>query len=126
MTWTRPGMRGGLSSDDGGGARSAVVLHGGLDARAGMRAPALATQHLLERAQQQQDVLAARRVAHGPDAPHLTLQRAEGGADLDAEVVEQRPPHARVVHAVWNEHGREHRQAALGRLLAEEAQPERG
>src|SRR2546430_13714207 len=97
-----------------------------VDTRPDVRAPSLATQHVLERAQEEQDVLAARGVTHGPDAPHLALQRTEGGTDLDAEVVEERAPHAQVVDAVGNEHGREHRQAALGRLLAAEAHAARG
>ena len=102
------------------------MIQGGVDARPGVHGPSLVTQHLLESAQQEQDVLPTRGVPHGTDPPHFALQRTEGGTDLDAEVVEERAPHAQVVDAVGNEHGREHRQAALGRLLAEEAQPERG
>src|SRR3989442_6656821 len=102
------------------------MVHSSVDTRPDVRAPSLATQHVLERAQEEQDVLAARGVTHGPDAPHLALQRTEGGTDLDAEVIEERAPHAQVVDAVGNEHGREHRQAAPRPLLAEEAPPQRG
>src|SRR5262245_33688249 len=100
-------------------ADSAVVIERGADSRAGVYGPPFAPQHLLQRAQRNEHVLPACRVAHRPDSPDLALQRTECRADLDAEVFEQRTAYARVVDAVRNDDRREHRKAALGRLLTE-------
>ena len=47
-------------------------------------------EHRAERRQAQHDVVRAAAVAHQAEAPDLALERPEAGADLDAELVQQR------------------------------------
>ena len=49
-------------------------------------------------------------VAHQADPPDLAFERAEAGADFDAEALEQRLADRRVVDALGNPHGVELRQ----------------
>src|SRR5262245_53460307 len=82
---------------------------GCVDSGAGGRAVAFPTQDVLERGQTLEHELPLGRIAHGPDAPDLALQRAERGADLDAEVLDQPATDAQLVDAVRHDHGRQER-----------------
>ena len=61
---------------------------------------ALSRQRTLERAQADEHVLRAAGVAHQAHAPDPARQRAEPGAYLDTEVVEEKLPNRRLVHAL--------------------------
>src|SRR5215813_8571553 len=56
-------------------------------------------QHAFEGGQAEQHVLSTRGVAHGADAPDLALELTEGGADLDAELLDESPTHGQLVHS---------------------------
>src|SRR6185295_7829834 len=62
-------------------------------------------QDRAQRRQAEHDVVRAAAVAHEADAPDLAGERPEAGADLDAELVEQRLPHLGFVHAFGAAHG---------------------
>ena len=67
-------------------------------------------QQLFQRGQQDQHVRLPAGVAHQADPPDLALERAEAGADFDAESLQQRLAHGRVIDARRNPHRVELRQ----------------
>src|SRR6185369_13424842 len=96
-----------------GRAGGTVGLAGGLKPRSRRARPALRAQRLLERHEAGEHVLARRRVAHRPDAPDAALQRPEGRADLDPEVVDELGAHAQLVDPGRHDDGRDEGQATL-------------
>ena len=63
------------------------------------RTGALFGQQLLQRGEQSSTFALPAGVAHQPDPPDLAFERAEPGADLDAEPLEQRLAHGHVIDA---------------------------
>src|SRR4029077_2301603 len=61
-------------------------------------------EHRAERREAEHDVVRAAAIAHQAEAPDLALQGAEPGADLEAELVQQRAAHFLFVHALRAEH----------------------
>src|SRR5262245_49308601 len=88
-------------------AVGAIVSERGTATTASASVPALAAQHVLERREGEQYVVARGGIAHGADAPDPSLQRAERRADLDTEILDESSPHAQLVHAVGNDDRRE-------------------
>src|SRR5438270_4180532 len=64
-------------------------------------------EHRAERREAQHHVVRAAAVAHQAEAPDLALERPEAGADLEAELGEQRASHLGFVHALGT-HDRVH------------------
>ena len=83
-----------------GRADGRVVGQGRVDTGAGGGAVAFAAEHAFERRQAEEHELALGRIAHGADAPDLALQRAERGADLDTEILDEPAPHSELVAAL--------------------------
>src|SRR5712691_4529034 len=106
-------------------ADGAIVRERGIDTGAGVGPPALTAQHVLERGEAEEHVAARGRISHGADAPDSTLELAEGGADLDSEILDEPAAHAQLVDSLGHDDRREKRQSVLGRLLAEQRETER-
>src|SRR5882724_1890128 len=70
-------------------------------------------EHRAERRQAQHHVVRAAGVAHDADAPDLAGKGPEPRADLDAELVQERPPDFRFVHAFGAAHRVHLRQLVL-------------
>merc|ERR1719263_1274733 len=74
---------------------------------------ALGVERVAQRGTHQRRVLAARVVAHQPDAPDLARERAEAAGDLDAVVLPQVRDDLAAVDALRNLDGRQRRQPVL-------------